>query len=128
MIQTTINYACDVEGCDSVAETKDVMSMGFGGIPKGWAAINWIAEVMPEGQERSEAMKRFHLAMKKLNKHVPPEVVEYNEAARQLFVENQDAQLRPRHVSCKAIVCDKCLDKINLGTFDANGSNALFSA
>lgn len=127
MITTTVHYACDVEGCGSSAETKDVMSMGFGGIPKGWAMLNWIAEVMPDGHEKSDVMRRFKRAFSKLKAKMPPEVAEYNEAAQQLFVGDQLAQPQPRQVSCKAVVCDRCLDRFNLGSFDAEGGSGLLS-
>lgn len=121
MIRTTINYACDVEGCDSVAECKDAMAIGFRGVPKGWAMINWIAEVAPADEGKKAT--RFQRAFKRLQSRMPPEVAEYNEAAKELFVSDVPAQ--PRPVPCKAIVCDKCLDKFNLGSFDANGGGGL---
>jgi hypothetical protein len=112
MIATTINYACDVAGCDSKAETKEVFGMGFGGLPKGWAELNWLKEAAPDGDDVKVRAAR---ALKKMIAHMPPEVGEYQQNAFEMMGGGE--VFVPRQIACKAIICEKCLDKINLGDF-----------
>lgn len=112
MISTTINYACDVEGCDSKSETKDVDGgMVLSGLPRGWADLHWLAERKPEF---FDPRQRFMRALKKVRHSMPPEMAEFQEAGAALMT----GEVGPQAVSCRAIICDKCLDKINLGDFD----------
>jgi hypothetical protein len=120
MITTTLNFSCDVDGCGSESETKEVLGMGFGGLPKGWAMLNWITEKVPGADDPK---MRFVRAVRKLKPHISQEIREYNDAAAGLFTEGLEA---PQQVSCKAIICDKCLDKINLGDFQTNQSGGLY--
>lgn len=118
MISTIINFTCDVEGCGSTAETKDIMGPGFAGLPKGWANLSWLME---SKSNSSDPMNRFMKAVRKARQHLPPEMAELQDAGADLFV----GEMSPQPVSCSATICDKCLDKINLGDFKAQSGHFL---
>lgn len=110
MIATFITYTCDVAGCESTFETKDMM-VAFATVPMGWAELNWTRAAPPDG---ADPRIRAQRALKKMIAHAPPEVGEYQKAAFELM---GGEALSPRFIPCKALICDKCLDKVGLGDF-----------
>ena len=116
MIKMTIEYTCDVDGCESKDESGEVMGLGFGGIPKGWADVRWMMDSKPSA---SDPRNRFMRALKKVRTKLPPEMAEFQDAGANLFV----GEAGPKTVSCRAVICGKCLDRINLGGFQADNNN-----
>ena len=119
MMTTVISFSCDTEGCDSKFEEQDTLGPGFAGLPKGWASLNWLMEGKANASDPSS---RFRRALKKVRHHLPPEMAEFQAAGVDLFLNDDVA---PRPISCSAIICDKCLDKLNLGDFNARGGHML---
>ena len=103
---TAISFSCDVEGCDSKLETKETLGQGFAG-------LNWLMEGRANSSDPSS---RFRRALKKVKQHLPPEMAEFQAAGVDLFMNDG-----PRPVSCSAIICDKCLERLNLGDFKVQG-------
>jgi hypothetical protein len=118
MILTTFTFTCDVEGCSSEEETKEVLGLGIGGSPKGWAVLNWTMDAKPD---EADPRLKFMKAVKKVNAKLPPDMAALQDAGTEMFI----GEIGPRTVSCSALICDGCLNKINLADFRVNNGGSL---